>query len=94
MMYTCILLEHQQVETPDQELEVYTIITTNYHSKVIRCWFITLGAHAQRGYGSCVCVCVYLSVTLYLTSRMFVRLTNDTTYLTGNGRSEISNGFL
>ena len=25
-----------------------------------------------------------LSVTLHLTSRMFVRLTNDTTYLTGN----------
>ena len=37
---------------------------------------ITLGAHAQRGYGSCC-----LSVTLHLTSRMFVRLTNDTTYL-------------
>ena len=27
---------------------------------------------------------VCLSVTLHLTSRMFVRLTNDTTYLTGN----------
>ena len=47
---------------------------------------ITLGAHAQRGYGSWVCVClsVCLSVTLHLTSRMFVRLTNDTTCLTGN----------
>ena len=49
---------------------------------------ITLGAHAQRGYDSwsvmSVCVCVCLSVTLHLTSRMFVRLTNDTTYLTGN----------
>ena len=32
----------------------------------------------------CVCVCVCLSVTLHLTTRMFVRLTNDTTYLTGN----------
>ena len=42
---------------------------------------ITLGAHAQRGYGSWVCVCVF---TLHLTSRMFVRLTKDTTYLTGN----------
>ena len=41
-----------------------------------------------------VCVCVYvrvsvclsvcLSVTLHLTSRVFVRLTKDTTYLTGN----------
>ena len=31
-----------------------------------------------------VYVCVRLSVTLHLTSRMFVRLTNDTTYLTGN----------
>ena len=29
-----------------------------------------------------VCVCV--SVTQHLTSPMFVRLTNDTTYLTGN----------
>ena len=34
---------------------------------------ITLGAHAKRGYGSAVC--------LHLTSRMFVRLTNDTTYI-------------
>ena len=32
----------------------------------------------------CVCVCVCVSVTLNLTCRMFVRLTNDTTYLTGN----------
>ena len=30
----------------------------------------------------CVCVCV--CVTLHLTSRMFVRLTKDTTYLTGH----------
>ena len=43
----------------------------------------TLGAHAQRGYGSWVCVCVCVSA-LHLTSRMFVRFTNDTTYLTGN----------
>ena len=45
-------------------------------------------------YGVCLCVCVYvrvsvclsvcLSVTLHLTSRVFVRLTKDTTYLTGN----------
>ena len=41
---------------------------------------ITLSAHAQRGYRCWVCVCV----TLHFTSRMFVRLTNDTTYLTGN----------
>ena len=34
---------------------------------------ITLGAHAQRGYGSWV----YLSVTLHLTSRIFVRLTKE-----------------
>ena len=46
---------------------------------------ITPGAHAQRGYGSWVCVSVYLSVvTQHLTSPMFVRLTNNTTYLTGN----------
>ena len=46
--------------------------------------FITLGAHAQRGYSSWACLSVCLSVTLYLTPRMSVRLTNDTTYLTGN----------
>ena len=33
-----------------------------------------------EGYCSWVCV----SVTLHLTSRMFVHLTNDTTYSTGN----------
>ena len=44
--------------------------------------FITLGAHAQRGYGSWVYVCV--SVCYSTSSRMFVRLTKDTTYLTGN----------
>ena len=45
---------------------------------------ITLGAHAQQGYGGWVCVC--LSVTQYLTSPMFVRLTNNTIIilLTGN----------
>ena len=32
----------------------------------------------------CVSVCVCLSVTLHLTSRVFVRLTKDMTYLTGN----------
>ena len=46
--------------------------------------YSTLGAHAQRGYGSWVCLSVCLSVTLHLTSRVFVRLTKDTTYLTGN----------
>ena len=38
----------------------------------------------MRSEGTIVGVCVCLSVTLHLTSRMFVRLTNDTTYLTGN----------
>ena len=42
----------------------------------------------SEGYSSrvclSVCVCVCVSVTLNLTCRMFVRLTNDTTYLTGN----------
>ena len=44
---------------------------------------LTLGAHAQRGLlqlGMCVCV----SVTLNLTSRVSVRLTKDITYLTGD----------
>ena len=43
--------------------------------------YLTLGAHAQRGL---LCVSVCVSVTQHLTSPMFVRLTNDTTYLTGN----------
>ena len=38
----------------------------------------------MRSEGTVLGLCVCLSVTLYLTSRMFVRLTNDTTYLTGN----------
>ena len=72
---------------------------------------ITLGAHAQRGYGSwsvhrkylpvtgsgyinIICgLCVCLSVTLHLTSRMFVRLTNDTTYLKGNEGQNIRTVF-
>ena len=37
----------------------------------------------------CVCVSVCLSVTQHLTSPMFVRLTNDTTYLTGNEGQKI-----
>ena len=41
-----------------------------------------LGAHAQRGLGLCLCVC--LSVTQHFASRMFIRPTNDTTYLTGS----------
>ena len=39
-------------------------------------------ACAARVVSVCLCVCV--SVTLNLTCRMLVRLTNDTTYLTGN----------
>ena len=55
---------------------------------------LTLCAHAQRGFTvvGCGClsvclsvsVCVCVSVTQHLTSPMFVRLTNDTTYLTPN----------
>ena len=37
--------------------------------------------------GVCLCVCV--SVTLNLTSRVSVRLTKDTTYLTGNEGQKI-----
>ena len=40
---------------------------------------LTLGARV-----AVVGLSVCLSVTQHLTSRMFVRLTNDTTYLTGN----------
>ena len=35
----------------------------------------------SEGYGSWVCVCVCLSVTQHL---MFIRPTNDMTYLTGD----------
>ena len=54
---------------------IQTLILTN---------FITLGAHAQRGYGSwVVCLSVCLS-GLYLAGRAFIRSTNDATYLAGN----------
>ena len=47
----------------------------------------------SEGYGSwvclCVCVCVCVSVTQHLTYRMFIRPTNDTTYLTGNDGQKI-----
>ena len=36
-----------------------------------------------------VCVCVCVSVTLHLTSRMSVRLKNDTIYLTGTEGQKI-----
>ena len=54
-----------------------TFLTHSYHKQ-----YLTLGAHAQRGlhYSRSV----LLSVTLHLTSLVFFRLTNDTTYLTGN----------
>ena len=40
----------------------------------------------SEGYSSWVCLCVSVSqsVTLNLTSRVFVLLTKDTTYLTGS----------
>ena len=50
---------------------------------------LTLGAHAQDGYCSCVCVCVCVSVCLsvksHLTSGAFFRPENTVTYLAGNG---------
>ena len=55
---------------------------------------ITLGAHAQRGYGSCV-LCVCLSVC-YSTSHFSNVCSSHKRYdlLNGQRRSEISNGFL
>ena len=53
--------------------------------------FITLGAHAQRGYCSWVCLC--LSVTLNLTSRVSVRPRNDTIYPTGDEGQKICGVF-
>ena len=45
---------------------------------------ITLGAHAQRGYGSWV-VCQFVCLSgLYLAGRAFIRSTSDATYLAGN----------
>ena len=41
----------------------------------------------------CVCVCVCVSVTQHLTYRMFIRPTNDTTYLTGNKGQKICGVF-
>ena len=46
----------------------------------------------RRACAARVTVVVCLSVTLNLTSRVFVRLTKDTTYLTGNECQ--TNGFL
>ena len=44
---------------------------------------LTLGAHAQRGLGSCVCLSVCLSVQ-HVTSRAYFRPENHITYSTGN----------
>ena len=48
---------------------------------------LTLGTHAQEGYGSWVCVCVCLSVKSHLTSGASVRPENTVTYSAGNGFS-------
>ena len=49
----------------------------------------------SEGYGSWVCMymCVCLSVCLLLTSRMFIRPTNDTTYLTGDEGQKVCGVF-
>ena len=56
---------------------LFSIVST---APLFRECFITLGAHAQRGYGSWV-VCLS---GLYLAGRAFIRSTNDATYLAGN----------
>ena len=38
----------------------------------------------------CLCVCVCVSVTQHLTYGMFIRPTNDRTYLTGNEGQKVS----
>ena len=48
-------------------------------------------ACVARGLQVCLSVCV--SVAQHLTSRMFFRLTNDTTYLTGNEGQNICGDF-
>ena len=48
----------------------------------------------SEGYGSWVCLCVCVSTQRqHLTSRMFIRPTNDTTYLTGNEDQKICGVF-
>ena len=51
---------------------------------------LTLGTHAQEGYGSCVCVCVCVCVSVclsvsHLTSEASVRPEKTVTYSAGNG---------
>ena len=50
---------------------------------------LTLGAHAQEGYCSCVCV----SVKSHLTSGASVCPENTVTYLAGNGGRKICGDF-
>ena len=53
---------------------------------------LTLGAHAQEGYTSRVCVCVCVSVKSHLTSGASVRPEN-VTYPAGNGGPKICGVF-
>ena len=53
---------------------------------------VTLGMHAQRGYGSWVCLSVCLSVCLLLlqlASRTFIRPKNYTKYLAGHADGHV-----
>ena len=54
---------------------------------------LTLGAHAQEGYGSWVCLSVCLSVKSHLTSGASVRPENTVTYSAGNRSQKICGDF-
>ena len=54
---------------------------------------LTLGAHAQEGYCSWVCVSVCLSVKSHLTSGASVRPENTVVYSAGNGGQKICGVF-
>ena len=61
-------------------------------------FLLTLGTHAQEGYGSWVCVCVCVSVCLsvksHLTSGVSVHPEYTVTYSVGNGGPKKLWGFL
>ena len=50
---------------------------------------LTLGAHAQEGYTSWVCLSVCLSIKSHLTSGASVRPENTVVYSAGNGGKKI-----
>ena len=82
------------VYTPVRQLSGYYIyggrlVIKLPFSSCFWCIFLTLGAHAQRGYDSWVCV----SVKSHLTSGASVCPENTVTYSAGNGGQKIGDVF-